>query len=74
MELGFHIHYLQMDILLHADDIILLLASVTDLQQMLDICETELNWLDKRLNQHKFVCYRIGPGSNCDGSYIWQRT
>ena len=48
-------------ILLYADDIILLAPSVTALEQLLHICETELDWLDMAINPKKSACMRIGP-------------
>ena len=34
--------------------------SVHTLQIMLNICETELSWLDMRINGNKSVCMRFG--------------
>jgi len=39
-----------MIILLYADDILLIAPSVTSLQQLVNICEQELEWLDMSLN------------------------
>jgi len=39
-----------MIILLYADDILLIAPSVTSVQQLVNICEQELEWLDMSLN------------------------
>jgi len=48
-------------ILQYADDILLIAPSVTSLQQLLNICEQELEWLDMSVNAKKSKCIRIGP-------------
>ena len=48
-------------IVLYADDILLMAPSVTELQRMLTLCETELTWLDMTINVKKSSCIRIGP-------------
>ena len=40
-------------VLQYADDILLIAPSVTSLQQLLNICEQELEWLDMSLNAKK---------------------
>jgi len=55
-----------MSILLYADDILLIAPSVTSLQQLLNICEEELEWLDMSLNAKKSTCIRIGPRFNAN--------
>lgn len=47
-------------ILLYADDILLIANSVTELQNLLTSCETELSWLDMAVNIKKSCCLRIG--------------
>jgi len=49
-----------MSIFLYADDILLVAPSVTSLQRILSICETELEWLDMRVNPKKSSCIRFG--------------
>ena len=51
-------------IFLYADDIMLNSPSVSMLQTMLHLCESELLDLDMSLNVTKFVCMRFGPVSN----------
>jgi len=53
-------------ILLYADDILLIAPSVTSLQQLLNICEQELEWLDMSLNAKKSTCICIGPRFNAN--------
>jgi len=55
-----------MSILLYADDTILIAPSVTSLQQLLNICEQELEWLDMSLNAKKSTCIRISPRFNAN--------
>jgi len=52
----------------HTDDILLLAPSVTALQQLLSVCESELKDLDMLVNARKSACMRVGPRSNvpCD--------
>jgi len=66
--LGCYIKWICMSILLYADDILLIAPSVTSLQQLLNICEQELEWLDMSLNAKKSTCIRVGPRFN-DNSY-----
>jgi len=46
--------------------IFLIAPSVTSLQQLLNICEQELEWLDMSLNVKKSTCIRIGPRFNAN--------
>jgi len=62
-----------MSILLYADDILLIAPSVTSLQQLLNICEQELEWLDMSPNAKKSTCIRIGPRFNANCCYIVTR-
>lgn len=65
-------------VILYADDILLISASVSDLQNLLHRCELELYWLNMAINARKSCCMRIGPhcDKNCapiittDGSII----
>ena len=45
---------------LYADDLILLAPSVLELQSMVDICCSELNAIDLKLNISKSTCISIG--------------
>ena len=53
-----------LSIILYADDILLLAPTVSSLQQLLHIRETELMWLDMSINVKKSSCLRVGPRSN----------
>ena len=44
----------------YADDLLLIAVSVHTLQIMINICETELSWLDMRISVHKSICMRFG--------------
>jgi len=48
-------------IFLYADDIILLAPSVHVLQSLVNICESELKFLDMTINAKKSSCMRFGP-------------
>jgi len=48
-------------IYLYADDIILLAPSVHVLQSLVNICESELKFLDMTINAQKSSCMRFGP-------------
>jgi len=64
--------------LLYADDILLITFSVTALQKLLLVCETEFNYLDMTINSKKFSCIRVGSRHDktcanivaCDGSHL----
>jgi len=47
-------------IVLYADDILLLLLSVSKLQNSLAACENELDYLDMNINIKKACCICIG--------------
>lgn len=49
---------------MYADDLILLSNSVTDLQSMLNICDSVFKLLDLPINETKCHCMRIGPRYN----------
>jgi len=53
-------------IFLYADDILLIVPSVSSLQKMLIACETELKSLDMQINSNKSMCIRFGPRFNVD--------
>jgi len=55
-----------MNILIYADDILLIAPSVTSLQQLLNICEQELELMDISPNVKKSTCIRIGPRFNAN--------
>ena len=58
--IGCHMSVICTGIFLYADDLFLIAPSVHTLQIMLNICETELSWLDMRINVNKSVCMRFG--------------
>ena len=47
-----------------ADDLLLASISVTELQKMIDICKSEFDWLDMKVNVKKSLCIRIGRRFN----------
>jgi len=57
-------------IILYADDILLIAPSVTALENLLHICEVELQWLDMAINIKKSCCLRIGPRADAVCSHI----
>jgi len=54
--------------LMYADDLVLLSASLTVLQQMVDVCEREMTYLDMKFNTSKSMVIRIGKARKkvCD--------
>lgn len=66
-KLGCHVSCISVSILLYADDIVLLSPTVTGLQELFQVCESELNALDMKINAQKTICVRFGPafGATC---------
>jgi hypothetical protein len=57
---GCYISSICVSIFLYADDILLVSPTVTGLQSLLNICESELVKLDMRVNTNKSMCIRFG--------------
>ena len=57
--LGCHIHFRCFKAFIYADDLLLLSLTVKDLQKMVDICESELDWLDMKISAKNSVFIRI---------------
>ena len=64
--IGCHLGFACVSIILYADDILLLAPSISSLQALLYICESELNSIDVIIYASKSNCLRIGPCWNCD--------
>ena len=64
--IGCYISNVCVNIVLYADDILLIAPSITGLQRLLNICEEQLILLDMRINVNKSVCIRFGPRFNED--------
>ena len=62
--MGCHIRGLFLGAIMYADDLILLSASVVELQLMVSLCQVELDNIDMIINTSKTVCMRIGPKFN----------
>ena len=45
---------------MYADDLVLLSASVSVLQKMVDVCKHEMTYLDMKFNTSKAMVLRIG--------------
>jgi len=45
---------------MYADDLVLLSASVSVLQKMVDVCKHEMTYLDMKFNTSKSMVLRIG--------------
>ena len=58
--IGCHMSFICTGIFLYADNLFLIAPSDHTLQIMLNVCETELSWLDMRINVNKSVCMRFG--------------
>ena len=67
---GCYMRHVCINIILYADDILLLSPSVVGLQQLLNVCEIAINSLGLNLNYRKSVCMRVGPrhmiGPHCE--------
>ena len=57
--IGCHMSFISTGIFLYADDLFLNEPSVHTLQIMLNVCETELSWLDMRICAKKSVYVRF---------------
>ena len=57
---GCYLKGLCMSVLLYADDILLIVPSVSSVNKLLHICEQELTVLDMAINAKKSACVRIG--------------
>ena len=51
-------------IVLYADDILIIALSLTELQRLVNACESELCSLDMLINATKSACMRVGPRYN----------
>ena len=60
-DLGCHLNSMYVGCIMYADDLILLSASVIDLQKMLLICESVATELGIKFNASKSKCLAIGP-------------
>ena len=63
-DLGCHIGDTYIGCIAYADDIILLSASLGNLQKMLDICYIHGNELDVRFNASKTCLFTVGKCEN----------
>jgi len=68
--LGCHIGMLFMGAFMYADDLVLVSASISDLQSMIDVCINELNSLDMQINAKKSSCIRFGKGYKNDCAQV----
>ena len=68
--LGCHIGMLFMGAFMYADDLVLVSASISDLQSMIDVCVNELNSLDMKINAKKSSCIRFGRGYKNDCALV----
>jgi len=63
---GCHIKWICINILIYADDILLLAPSISALKELIHVCQNELEWLDMTINVKKSVCMRIGARCEVD--------
>ena len=45
---------------MYVDDLLLVSISLSDLQNMINVCNSEFQWLDMSVNANKSACIRIG--------------
>ena len=55
---------------MYAEDLVLVSASISDLQSMIDVCINELNSLDMKINAKKSSCIRFGKGYKNDCALV----
>ena len=67
---GCHVRYICFNAFMYADDLLLLSISISELQDMIDICKSELDILDMKINIKKSMCMRIGNRFNMLASGI----
>ena len=63
--MGCNIRKMYFNSFMYADDLILLSISVCDLQNMVNLCKLEFDWLDMRINVKKSMCLGIGNRFKC---------
>ena len=63
-DLGCHMYNMFIGAIMYADDLIILSASLYDLQTMLDVCNTIGNELGINFNPNKSHCIAFGPNYN----------
>ena len=68
--LGCHIGMIFTGAFMYADDLVLVSASISDLQSMIDVCIDELNSLDMKINAKKSSCIRFGKGYKTDCAQV----
>jgi len=67
---GCFMRHVCINIILYADDILLLSPSIEGLQQLLNVCESVINSLGLSLNNKKSVCMRVGSRHLADCANI----
>ena len=60
-KLGCHLLNQYIGCIVYADDILVLSASVMDLQKMLDICFADFSAIGMKFNPIKSTCMCVGP-------------
>src|ERR1043165_8627888 len=68
--LGCRLRGLMFNAIMYSDDLLLLSASLTDLQAMVDLCYKEFSEVALVINLQKSVCLRVGPAHNSSVSNI----
>ncbi|MFM2293446.1 MAG: hypothetical protein RIS29_3259, partial [Bacteroidota bacterium] len=61
---GCNVRLTCISIFMYADDILILSPSVTYLQRLIRLVESELSFLDMPINASKSMCIRVGPRHN----------
>ena len=62
--MGCHIGTVFMGAFMYADDLVLISPSLTGVQKMINVCISEFNNLDMKINATKSTCVRFGRGFN----------
>ncbi len=71
---GCHVNGICVNSFMFADDLIILSASLFDMQKLLNLCSCELEDISLRINLKKCACVRIGKRFNmhCEQLYVAQ--
>ena len=68
--LGCHTGMLFMGAFMYADDLVLVSASISELQSMIDVCVNELNSLNMKTKANKSSCICFGKGYKNDCALV----
>ena len=71
LDYGCHVRNIFLGCIMYADDLLLMSASVIELQHMLNVCANTAGELDIKFNATKSVCIMIGPWKCAPPEPMW---